>query len=184
VNPWQLRQAARVIHRGGIVAYPTEAVFGLGCDPLNAEAVQRLLALKQRPVEKGLILIAADLDQLRPYIALLNAEAEAQLAATWPGPHTWLLPARADTPRWLRGEHDTIAVRVTNHPLAAALCRAAGQAIVSTSANRAGQRPATTALQVRRQFDGQVDFLLHGPLGGEARPTPIRDLSSGRKIRP
>ena len=184
VTRWQLQQAARAIHQGGIVAYPTEAVFGLGCDPLNAEAVQRLLALKQRPMEKGLILIAAELDQLLPYIAPLSPAAEAQVATTWPGPHTWLLPARTDTPRWLRGEHDTIAVRVTAHPLAAALCRAAGQAIVSTSANRAGQRPATTALQVRRQFDGQVDFLLHGSLGGEARPTPIRDLSSGRKIRP
>lgn len=184
MNPWQLRQAARVIHRGGIVAYPTEAVFGLGCDPLNAEAVQRLLALKQRPVEKGLILIAADLDQLLPYIAPLSPAAEAQLAATWPGPHTWLLPARADTPRWLRGEHDTIAVRVTNHPLAAALCRAAGQAIVSTSANRAGQRPATTALQVRRQFGDQLDMVLRGRLGQTNKPTTIRDLKTGRVIRP
>jgi L-threonylcarbamoyladenylate synthase len=133
---------------------------------------------------KGLILIAAALDQLRPYITPLSAEDEAQLASTWPGPHTWLLPARADTPRWLRGEHDTLAVRVTAHPLAAALCRAAGRAIVSTSANLAGQRPATSPLQLRRQFGEHIDYVLPGPLGGERRPTPIRDLSSKKLIRP
>ena len=184
MNRWQLSQAARAIHRGGIVAYPTEAVFGLGCDPLNPEAVQRLLALKQRDMDKGLILIAADIEQLAPFIAPLTHEDETQLADTWPGPHTWLLPARPDTPRWLRGQHETIAVRVTAHPIAAALCRTAGQALVSTSANRAGQHPATSPLQLRRQFGNQLDMILSGNLGQANKPTTIHDLKTGRVIRP
>jgi len=184
MNHWQLTQTARTIHRGGIVAYPTEAVFGLGCDPLNPEAVQNLLALKQRPMEKGLILIAADIAQLTPFITSLTPEAKAQLAATWPGPHTWLLPAHANTPRWIRGRHDTIAVRVTAHPIAAALCRATGHALVSTSANPAGKAPALDALRVRRYFPGALDNILYGALGAETGPTPIRDLSTNKLIRP
>ncbi len=184
MNRWQLTQAARTIHGGGVVAYPTEAVFGLGCDPLNPEAVQNLLALKQRPMEKGLILIAADIAQLTPFITPLTAKAEAQLAKTWPGPHTWLLPAHADSPHWIRGRHDTIAVRVTAHPIAAALCRATGHALVSTSANPAGKTPATSPLRVRRYFPGMLDNILHSALGTETGPTPIRDLSTNKLIRP
>jgi L-threonylcarbamoyladenylate synthase len=183
MNRWQLSQAARAIQCGGIVAYPTEAVFGLGCDPLNPDAVQHLLALKQRPMDKGLILIAADLEQLTPYIASLTPEDEAQLAQTWPGPHTWLLPANPHTPRWLRGQYDTIAVRVTAPPLAAAQCRAAGQALVSTSANPTGTPPATNPLQVRQYFPRGLDTILSGDTGGESGPTPIQDWSSKKLIR-
>ncbi len=184
MNPWQLRQAARIVHAGGLIAYPTEAVYGLGCDPLNAAAVQRLLTLKHRPMDKGLILIASDLDQLRAFLLPLNPDDEATLATTWPGPVTWLLPARPETPRWLRGRHDTLAVRVTDHPLTAALCRTLGHPLVSTSANLAGRPPARDALGVRRAFGDRIDFLLHGPLGGLARPTTIRDLRSGHTLRP
>ncbi len=184
MNHWQIRQAARIVHRGGLIAYPTEAVYGLGCDPLNAAAVQRLLALKQRPMDKGLILIAADLDQLRPFLQPLSAEDEATVLATWPGPVTWLLPARAETPRWLRGRHDTLAVRVTDHPLAAALCRRLGHPLVSTSANRSGRQPARSPLDVLRQLNHGIDLILSAPLGKQARPTTIRDLASGRIVRP
>jgi len=184
MNHWQLRQTARMVHGGGIIAYPTEAVFGLGCDPLNPEAVQNLLTLKQRPMDKGLILIAADITQLTPFISPLTAEAEAQLAETWPGPHTWLLPARADTPRWIRGQHDTIAVRVTAHPIAAALCRTAGHALISTSANPAGKAPAISALRVRHYFPDMLNNILYGALGTETGPTSIRDLTTQKLIRP
>jgi len=183
VNRWQLTQAVRTLREGGIIAYPTEAVFGLGCNPFNPEAVLRLLALKQRPLAKGLILIAADLDQLAPFMAPLSADDHARLEATWPGPVTWLVPARPETPGWLRGEHDTIAVRVTNHPVASILCRAAGHAIVSTSANPAGRPPARSALQVRRYFADRLDAFITGALGDEPRPTTIRDLTSGRLLR-
>ncbi len=183
MNRWQLSQAARCIHGGGIVAYPTEAVFGLGCDPLNPAAVQNLLALKQREMGNGLILIAANIAQLAPFIAPLSNEDETQLAQTWPGPHTWLLPARAHTPLWLRGHHDTIAVRVTAHPVAAALCRATEQTIVSTSANPTGKPPATSALRARQYFPRGLDLILNGALGEETDPTSIRDLATKKLIR-
>ena len=184
MNNWQLRQAARVIHGGGLIAYPTEAIYGLGCDPLDAAAVQRLLALKERPMDKGLILIAADIDQLRPYLAPLSTKDETTVLATWPGPVTWLLPARPETPHWLRGTHDTLAVRITDHPLAAALCRQLGHPLVSTSANRSGQPPARTPLTVQRQLGRTLDLIVSGPLGNQTRPTIIRDLVSGQILRP
>ena len=183
MNPWQLKQAARVVHGGGVIAYPTEAVYGLGCDPFNHAAVTRLLAVKQRPLAKGLILIAADLGQLAPYIQPLSKADQEKLQATWPGAVTWLLPARPETPLWLRGAHDSIAVRVTAHPQAAALCRACGHALVSTSANPSNHPPAKTPLAVRRYFRQALGFILHGPLGGQARPTEIRDLKSDRLLR-
>jgi len=183
MHPWQLRWAAQIVRHGGIIAYPTESVYGLGCDPLDPAAVQRLLELKGRSLEKGFILIAASLEQIAPYLAPLGGAALQRLRASWPGPVTWLLPARAGVPDWLCGAHDTLAVRVTAHPLAAALCRELGHPLISTSANRAGQRPARNALRVRCLFDQRLDYILHGPTGGLGRPTEIRDLRSGRVVR-
>ena len=183
MTPWQLREAVHVLHDGGLIAYPTEAVYGLGCDPLNADAVLRLLELKQRPWQKGLILIAADQTQLDPYLLPLDDIMRARIEPTWPGPNTWLLPARDETPWWLRGEHDTLAVRVTAHPVASALCRAFGGPIVSTSANLAGKAPAISPLQVRTAFGDQIDYIVHAPLGGADRPTQIRDGRTGEIVR-
>ncbi len=179
----RLRAAARAVRAGGIIAYPTEAVFGLGCDPRDERAVLRLLALKRRPARKGLILIAADFAQIEPFLEPLSPADQSRLAATWPGPHTWLIPARPATPRWLRGRHDTLAVRVTAHPLAAALCRICGHPLVSTSANLSGRPPARTALAVRRQLGRHLDHVLAGPTGGAAKPTEIRELRSGKRVR-
>ena len=184
MNHWQLRQTARIIGQGGIIAYPTEAVFGLGCDPLNPNAVMRLLALKHRPVEKGLILIASNIEQLDPFMAQLNTKQQDTLMASWPGPATWLVPARPETPIWLKGHHDTIAVRVTDHPIAAALCQTVEHALVSTSANQTGQQPAKRPIQVRRYFHNTLDRIVTGPLGNLANPTAIRDLHSKQLARP
>ncbi|MBI5450403.1 MAG: Sua5/YciO/YrdC/YwlC family protein [Gammaproteobacteria bacterium] len=181
-----MNQASQVIEHGGIIAYPTEAVFGLGCDPLNPQAVQHLLAIKQRPADKGLILIASDFEQLRPYVDItrLSPAQRDTLFTSWPGPHTWLLPCRPTTPPWLRGRHSSIAVRVTAHPIARALCQRTSCALTSTSANRSGQRAARTALQVRHRLGAHaVDYILHGPVGGQARPTEIRDIITGQVIR-
>jgi L-threonylcarbamoyladenylate synthase len=183
MSNFKLREAVRALLGGGIVAYPTEAVYGLGCDPLNPDAVLRLLELKRRLVEKGLILVAANFSQLEPYLLPLDAALERQVVASWPGPVTWLLPVRPEVPDWLRGSHDTLAVRVSAHPVVRALCAAYGGPIVSTSANPAGRRPARNALTVQRMFGGGVDFILHAPLGGLERPTQIRDGRSGRIIR-
>jgi len=175
-----LQQAARILRQGGVVAYATEYCFGLGCDPTNRAAVLRLLRLKRRPVRKGLIVLAADEAQLEPYIAELPAPA----LASWPGPHTWLLRPKAWVPGWITGEHDRLAVRVTAHRQAAALCRAAGMAIISTSANRAGETPARSDREVRRRFGRDVDYVLGGRVGGAPAPTPIRDAGSGKLVRP
>ena len=180
----RLRLAAHWIKAGGVVAYPTEAVYGLGCDPWNGEATRRILTLKQRPESKGLILIAAAIQQLTPFVELLDAERMEAILASWPGPHTWLLPARPEVPPWLRGEHTTLAVRVTAHPLAAALCWAAGRALVSTSANRATRLPARTALEVRLRLGEAGDYLLAGPCGGRVQCSTIRDGRTGRLLRP
>ena len=183
MTPFRLREAARVLRDGGLVAYPTEAVYGLGCDPLNPAAVLRLLALKRRPLQKGLILIAAEFAQLIPFVGVLPQALEQQVRATWPGPVTWLLPVDDAVPRWLRGGHDSLALRVTAHPTAAALCRAFGGAVVSTSANIGGQRPARSALAVQRIFGRRIDCILHAPLGDLDRPTEIRDGRSGLIVR-
>ncbi len=181
---FQLRRAAAVLRAGGVVAYPTEGVYGLGCDPLDPVAVLQLLILKGRPLHKGLILIAADLEALHPYMGTLEPSLWRRLRRSWPGPVTWLVPAAPQVPFWLRGAHDTIALRVTAHPLAAALCRVWGGALVSTSANPAGRPPARTALQVRRYFGDAVDLVLAGATGGLGAPTQIRDARSGRIVRP
>ena len=180
-SPFRLREAARVIHNGGIVACPTEAVYGLSCDPLNPRAVMRLLALKRRPVEKGLILLASDIEQLRPFASLADDGME-QVHNSWPGPVTWLLPARAGLPYWIKGRHDTVACRVTAHPLAARLCEVAGHALISTSANRAGRPPARSPVQVHLRCPG-TDAVLCGKLGRLKQPTPIRDSRTGRQHR-
>lgn len=174
-----LQHAAQVIRQGGVIAYATEHCFGLGCDPLNRRAVARLLRIKRRPARKGLILIAADFEQLGPWVASIPS----QVADTWPGPRTWLLEARARVPRWIRGAHPRVAVRVTAHSQAARLCRAAGTAIVSTSANRGGQRPARGYREVLRRFSGTVDYVLPGRVGDLGAPTPIHDAETGRAIR-
>lgn len=188
MTPWHLKQAARALRHGGIIAYPTEAVYGLGCDPLNVVAVLRLLALKNRPMDKGLILIASDFQQLAPFVRPPAPDIMRRISATWPGPVTWLLPATAETPAWLRGAHDTLAVRVTAHPQAAALCQAFGGALVSTSANPAGRSPARQPLRVRQYFSHypheRLDYILSGAVYSHAKPTEIRDAVTGKIIRP
>ncbi len=183
MSAFHLRTARRILQAGGIVAYPTEAVYGLGCDPFNPDAVMRLLELKQRPWQKGMILIASAFEQLESFILPLTPELEERVKPSWPGPVTWLLPAHPEVPYWLRGEHRTLAVRVTRHPLAASLCEVFGGPIVSTSANLAGHEPARSPLRVRRELGNHVDYILHGPLGELAQPTEIRDAANGRIIR-
>ena len=180
-----LQAAAEALRAGGVVAYPTEAVYGLGCDPHNRTAFARVFELKQRPPTQGVLLIAAEFAQVEKYIdkARVPTDALARARATWPGPHTWIFPRAAGVPDWIAGGHAGIALRVTAHPLAAALCRTFGGALVSTSANRHGEPPARTAAQVRSAFGDQLGYILDGAVGGQERPTPIRDAISGELIR-
>ncbi len=182
MTPFKLRQAAQVLNAGGIVACPTEAVYGLSCDPLQKPAVERLLMIKIRDVGKGLILVASSIEQLPAFVSLPDANREA-IVQSWPGPATWLLPARSDAPEWISGQHDTIAVRITAHPAMAALCEAFGHCLVSTSANISGLPPAKSALQVQRQLGRNLDLILHAETGTSHKPTTIRDAISGKTIR-
>jgi L-threonylcarbamoyladenylate synthase len=180
---WPLRHAVETIKSGGVLAYPTEAVYGLGCDPLEYAAVERIFGLKGRAASKGLILIAADFSQLLPYVAPLDAVLKEKLEASWPGPITWVMPAAPALPFWLSGGRTTIAVRVTAHPVARALCESSGMALVSTSANHSGRSPARSSTQVRALFGDSVDYILPGAVGASSKPTEIRDALSGQVLR-
>lgn len=179
----QIKQAVKALQRGGVIAYPTESVYGLGCDPTNLQAIEKLLKLKQRSPDKGLILIAAEFEQLAPYLADIDSSLKAEILSTWPGPVTWLWPAQSSVSKLLRGMHETIAVRVTAHPLAAALCRAFRGPLVSTSANLSGQPPARSSEEVFNQFGNRLEYVLNGELGGLSRPSQIRDALTGQVIR-
>jgi L-threonylcarbamoyladenylate synthase len=183
VSRLHLDLACHALAAGGVIAYPTEGVWGLGCEPLNVHACGRVLALKRRAAAKGFILIASEFAQVAPFLASLTPAQLKPVKASWPGAVTWLLPAASWVPRHLTGGRATLAIRVTAHPVAGALCARYGGPIVSTSANASGRRPARTALQVQRQFGARLDYLLAGALGGLAGPTPIRDLASGKAVR-
>lgn len=177
-----LRRAARLIRRGGVIAYPTEAVYGLGCDPARRDAVERILAIKARPASAGLILIASSLAQLDGWIGP-TAEERKRLTSRTRAPVTWIVSAGPKAKRWLTGGRKTVAVRVTAHPVAAALCQAAGSPLVSTSANRHGRPAARTALAARRRLGRALDLVVPGAVGGLRNPTEIRDARSGAVTR-
>jgi L-threonylcarbamoyladenylate synthase len=170
------------LKRGGLIAYPTESCYGLGCDPGNRQAVQRILKLKQRPQRKGLILIASHYHQVARYLQSLALDEQAKLYNTDAQAITYLMPARHSAPRWLRGEHDTLAVRLTAHRYAKQLCRISGSALVSTSANRSGQRPAKTRAECQRIFGNKV-WVLRGRVGNRKQPSTIRAWVGGKIVR-
>lgn len=175
--------AAYVIRQGGVVAYPTESCYGLGCDPANGSAVRRILSIKRRHFSKGLILVADHLVRLRPYFRELPAVTREDILDSWPGPCTWLLPARRNVSRLLRGSHDLIAVRVSRHRVVRALCRESARALVSTSANRAG-RPAIRSFSVLEEILGhEVDGIVEGDVGRRKNPSTIRNALDGSCIR-
>lgn len=165
-----------------MLAYPTEGVWGLGCLPDHLDAVRRLLDIKRRDPGKGLILIAARCEDLEPYIHPLDGEQQAKLESPG-GPVTWLVPAAEGVSALLRGTHATQAVRITRHSLCRALCLEVG-ALVSTSANLEGAPPAKTSEEVDEMFGSTIDGIVEGPLGGASGPSEIRDLLTGRVIRP
>jgi len=176
------RAIAAHLARGGLIAYPTESCYGLGCDPRNRNAVLRLLQLKRRPQHKGLILIANKYAQLAPYLQHLSPAEQAILKNIGTQAITWLMPAKANCPRWLRGAHNTLAVRLTAHSEAAALCNALNMALVSTSANRSGGKAARTRAQCRRLFGTQVR-ILPGRVGKRKKPSTIQAWVDGRIVR-
>ena len=177
-----MRRISAHLRRGGLIAYPTESCYGLGCDPRNRGAVQRLLKIKGRPQRKGLILIAGRFEQLTSFLQPLVQAQQAELRRGGAQAVTFLMPAKPNCPRWLRGMNATLAVRLTAHPQAAALCNALDMALVSTSANRSGDKPARTYVDCLHRFGRQV-LVLPGRVGKRRRPSTIRDWANGRIIR-
>jgi len=180
MNIWHIKQAVRTVRHGGIIAYPTEAVWGLGCDPWNRAAVTRLLALKNRSMDKGLILVASELSQLGDLLIDLSDSERLLISQNQPQPTTWLIPdTRNYIPRWIKGLHSEIAVRVSTHSGVRELCNYQGGMLVSTSANVSNQQPARSLREVRASFGRGVDYLLPGRLGSYQRPSEIRRLKTG-----
>lgn len=176
--------AADALTCGQVIAYPTEAVWGLGCDPWDEDAVTRLLALKTRNVNKGLILISGDITHFNPLLADLSDTYRQKLANSWPGAYTWLVPHHGLVPAWVSGKFDTVAIRVSAHPYVRALTHAFGGAIISTSANPQGQPPARFSWQVAkyfRRFD--EPFITQGQVGKQRKPSEVRDLITDQLIR-
>jgi L-threonylcarbamoyladenylate synthase len=182
ISTFKINQTIQKIKAGKIISYPTEAVYGLGCDPLNEEAVFKLLALKKRSVDKGLILIASSFKQLGPYLEL-NEKIISTVNSSWPDAITWIIPCQAWVPKWLTGNHSSLAVRVTNHPTARALCQKYGSALISTSANTSSYPPAIYHWQVSKNLQSKELFIMPGLVGQLKQATPIIDALSHKKFR-
>ena len=178
-----VKRAASVLQQGGVIAYPTEYCFGLGCDPRNITAVQRIITIKQRKASQGLILLAGNSDQVSEYSDINALSLKSQILESWPGPVTWTLPARQGVSQWLRGTHPSIAMRITAHQLCVQLCLEFGHAIVSTSANRHNEAALLNAVEVVAEMGDEVDYVLPADVGGASKASQIRDGLSGEILR-
>ena len=183
LNRVQLRRAVHALRAGEVIAYPTESVWGLGCDPDDGDAVSELLRMKRRSSSLGLILVASTIEQFDPYLEGLHWSVRSRLIDSWPGPVTWLVPDNGRASEWIIGRHDSVALRVSAHPTVQALCSAFGGPVVSTSANRTGREPIRHAWRLRAVFGRDLAAVAPGALGGAARPTPIRDVIDGALVR-
>ena len=178
----ELLSAARTLRRGGVVAHASEGVWGMACDPFDADAVAKVLAIKGRSAAKGLIVIGADAEQFMAELAPLDSAVAARIRASWPGASTWLVANRR-FPKWISGEHRSVAIRVPGHAQARALAAAFGAPLVSTSANRAGAAPALSAEQVATTLGEELDYLLPGEVGDHTGPSRIIDAATGAVLR-
>ncbi len=180
-----ITQCVDALLQGEVIAYPTEGVFGIGCDPDNEKAIKKLLAIKRRDKAKGLILVAADINQLHDYINFnaLGDEVKKKVLSTWPGPVTWVMPKGNKATNWLTGQHHTIAVRVCAHPDVQALCREFGKPLTSTSANLTGQPPCLNVHEVMTQLNGRIACIYQGEIGKRNKPSEIREALTGRIVR-
>ena len=184
MTPFRTDFAVRSLLAGDIVACATESVWGLSCDPWQETTVESLLTLKNRHRKKGLILVAADISQFSFLLDDLSSTHKAQLELSWPGATTWLVPHHQRVPEWISGEHDTVALRVSNHAAVKQLCSAWGGPLVSTSANTSGAQSGTEIHQVKRYFGHELIYIMPGITGGRKWPSRIVDLATGKVLRP
>ncbi|MFK7854549.1 MAG: L-threonylcarbamoyladenylate synthase [Granulosicoccus sp.] len=178
-----MQKAIDAVRTGGIIAYPTEGVYGLGCDPHNQVALQRIIDLKGRDSHKGFIIVASSQGQLAGFMAPVQDDWQTQFDQAWPGPVTFIVPAIEGISGLLSGYRDSMAVRVSNHPIVCGLCRLYGGALVSTSANRSGREALKSAEDVQIEFGGGIDVVVDGPLGGLTTSTTIIDVKTGARLR-
>ena len=178
---FHLQQAVISLKAGGVIAYPTEGVWGLGCLWTDEAAINEILRLKQRPLEKGMIVLCSQLSDIERFLLPLSPAHLQQIAQEYPHPVTWILPCKLSVPESVRGQHTSIAVRFSRHPLVQALCAQVGP-IISTSANPAGLAAAMSILDVRHYFHDQLSYILPGELGGYSKPSEIRTLD-GQRVR-
>ena len=183
MNTITIQQATTIIQRGGVIAYPTESVYGLGCDPMQPTAVEKILKIKNRHQKKGLILIASDWAQVAHFIQPVASDALKEAHRVWPGPYTWVFPANHHVPPWIRGEHTGVAIRITAHPVCRALCTAINGPIVSTSANLSGKPSIRNIHALRAQLGKKIEGIVAGELGGAPTPCRIQDVQSGKILR-
>ena len=182
-----LSNALNVLNTQGVIAYPTEAVFGLGCDPDSSIAIEKVLQIKKRPASKGLILIASNIEQLQHYadFSLLNSTQLSAIQKTWPGPFTWIVPAKKNLSKLISGDFESVAVRVSAHPVVQQLCLQFGKPIISTSANLSGLTPCSTSQEVEIMFAKHplLENIIDAPVSGLANPSQIHDAISGKRLR-
>ena len=184
MSPWAIKRLSKAVEKAAVIAYPTDTIWGFGCHPLCASAAIRIMNIKQRGLEKGLILLSPELDYCKPYISDdLSSQQIELLQESSSHPVTWLVPASPSCPVWLTGQHATIAIRLTSHPFIVSLCSAMQAPIVSTSANRHGKPSVRNAQQARRQFANELDHIITGFNTGTGSASEIKSLRSGLVFR-
>ncbi len=181
-NTAQIQKAVKLVLQGKVIGYPTEGVYGLGCDPFNQAAVERILVIKQRSMDKGLILIASNLEQIQ---TLISADAQIYLhrISDSQSPCTWIFPKSASAPKWISGQHDSIAIRLTQHPISQALCTQIKTPLVSTSLNVSGDDAIRHYREIPLELKQKIDYVIEAPTGGLQQSTPIIDAITGNQLR-
>jgi len=182
MSPWALNRFIHAISSGAVFGYPTDTIWGFGCHPLIADSVSRILQIKKRSLEKGLILLSSKIEYCTAYLEV-EPEQLAPIRSPCSQPTSWLIPASAFCPDWIRGSFPSVAIRITDHPLLQILCDRLQTPIVSTSANRAGRVPVRNSLQLRKQFGDELDFIVNGFAPGSGKPSRIKSLLNGTIVR-
>ncbi len=176
-----IEQVSLALRKGAVIAYPTEAMFGLGCAADNEYAATKILALKQRTKDKGLISLVNDLRQVVDWLDSSYQHLWPKAQQSWPAALTWLFPCSEAAPDWLTGGGSRIALRCPAHPLALQLCKQTP--LISTSANQTMQIPAKTTSQVLHYFPDQLDLIVVGQCSNHIQSSQIRDLVTDKLLR-
>ena len=182
MSPWALNRLLHAVSKGAVFGYPTDTIWGFGCHPLIASSANRIRQIKNRSPDKGLILLSSRLEYCMAYVDV-EADQLQPVQVDSHQPTTWLVPASDFCPPWIRGNHATVAIRITDHPLVRLICDRLQAPIVSTSANRAGKSSVRNSQQMRKQFRYELDFIVTGFAAGANRPSAIKSLATGNSLR-